>query len=66
MNEINLILTREDGETWLECITRLAKPHELEEDVIASYKVYVTQGMTEEHAAFHACYDWDVLPTSVK
>ena len=60
----NFSLHKREYETWAECVQRYGKPFHLDEDVLESFEVYTSSGMREDIAAFHACYDWDVLPTS--
>ena len=63
MQDISKQLERKEEETWAQCIHRLAAKYHLEEDVRESYSKFLEEGMTEAHAAFHACYEWDVLPS---
>jgi len=62
MQDIAIELQRKEDETWEQCIYRLASKYHLQEDVRISYTKFLEEGMTEAHAAFHACYEWDVLP----
>ena len=54
---------RRSYETWKQCIIRFAKPFGLQDDVLNSFHTYTNSGMKQELAAYHACYDWNVVPT---
>lgn len=64
MKDIAMALDRKENETWADCIHRLASKYHLEEDVRVSYSKFLEEGMQPAHAAFHACYEWDVLPNT--
>jgi hypothetical protein len=64
MQDISTQLDKKDNETWEQCINRLASRYHLQEDVRYSYNKFLNEGMTQAHAAIHACYEWDVLPRS--
>jgi len=59
---MTLILHREKGETWREAALRQAEKFGLQDDVAHSFDA--EKAVTEDEqaeAAFHACYEWDVL-----
>lgn len=57
---IGLRIKRTDDETWLECALRYGSKFGVEVEVREAYDHYITEGDTEEEAAFSACYDWDI------
>jgi hypothetical protein len=57
---VGLKITREEGESWLDCAMRYAKVFGLEEEVRRDYDEAIGRGLPEDEAAFEACYEWDV------
>lgn len=56
----NLLLRRNENETWLQAALRLAKPWGVEAEIQESYDSAIAEGISEAQAAFDACYDWDI------
>jgi len=56
----SLRLKRRPDETWKECAVRCAKSYGLDRIVGEFYDIFIEHGMSEERAAFSACYEWDV------
>jgi hypothetical protein len=55
-----LIVKRNEEETWLEAVVRLAAPYGLETEVREEYEDSIAQGQSEEQAALNAAIEWDV------
>jgi hypothetical protein len=55
-----LSITKKDDETWEECALRYASKHGMAEEVSASYKRALSDGLDEGDAALAACMDWDI------
>jgi hypothetical protein len=55
-----LVVTRFNGETWLQAARRLAQPYGLESEVTQSFEAARKEGATEEDAALYAAIEWDV------
>lgn len=62
---MKLVLKRLDGESWLQAAIRLSRQSDLEKEVRDSYRAFRAAGDNEMLAAWHACYDWDLLEAEV-
>lgn len=62
---MSLLLERLENETWRDAALRVAKQQHLEAEVAEAYDAYIKQGSQEAHAAWSACYEWDVLRPAV-
>ena len=60
MSDVSLGIIRNEGESWLDCAIRYAKPWGLDMEVLDEYDRNIKQGMSEADAALSACYEWDV------
>lgn len=56
----SLKITRNEGESWLQCALRYAKKYGVELEVQDAYNEHIASGSDEAEAAFDACYDWDI------
>lgn len=56
-----LIMSRNDTETWQECMFRYAEPYGLEDEVKSAFERFIDQGETEDMAAYYALAEWDLL-----
>jgi hypothetical protein len=57
-----LVLRRlDDNEDWKACALRYARKYGLEEEVGDAFRRLLQAGENPREAAFHACYEWDVL-----
>lgn len=59
-SDIGVGIRRDDDETWLACVIRMAAPYGLEEAVTEEYHDLIAAGRTEEEAALGAAMEWDV------
>lgn len=57
---IGLGIRRQDGETWLEAALRIAAKYGMAREVKEEYDELRQRGVSEEEAAWAACYEWDV------
>lgn len=60
MTEVGLGIRRKDGESWLDCALRSARPYGLEAEVREWYEGAVASGTPPDRAALEACLEWDV------
>ena len=56
-----LAATRKENESWREAVIRHAKPWGLQRDALKSFDSLVKKGWEQDHAAWGALYDWDLL-----
>lgn len=54
-----LVVRRNEGETWRECVIRYAKPHGLQAECLVEFDSATLAGEDEAQAAFDALYEWD-------
>lgn len=52
-------ISRNEGESWLDCALRYGRKFGLENEVQEQYDRYRALGDTEEEAAWGAVYEWD-------
>lgn len=57
---MGLGLKRLENETWYECAMRYAWEWGMEVEVDEWYTMYKEEGLSDEDAAFSACYEWDI------
>lgn len=55
-----LVIHRQVDEGWRDCARRYAEAYGLEQEVLYQFDELVEKGYEPRHAAFIACYDWDV------
>lgn len=53
-------ITRQKGETWLDCAKRSGAPYGLEQEIEAAYWKFIGEGTEDYNAALLACMEWDV------
>ena len=56
-----LCMTREEDESWHDCLMRIAEPWQLEFQVDALFQEYMDEGQSDKEAAFSAAYELDLL-----
>ena len=56
-----LAAKRKENESWRDMVIRYAKPWGLRIDALRSFDNLVKQGWEQNHAAWGALYDWDLL-----
>lgn len=56
-----LCMTREEDESWHDCLMRIAAPWQLEFQVDALFQEYMDEGQSDKEAAFSAAYELDLL-----
>lgn len=57
---VSIGVARAEGESWLECALRHARPYGLEDEIKAEFEANVRAGVPERDAARIACLEWDV------
>lgn len=55
-------ITKQPSETWREAVTRYSKPFGLETECLEMFDGQVEIGEREDMAAWHALYEWDLVP----
>lgn len=55
-------ISREEGESWRECVERIAKQAGLEVECLEEFDTRVAAGDGQSEAAFCALYEWDCCP----
>jgi len=58
---VGLYCKRNEGESWLDAVKRIAGKYGMEEDCVAAYCECIEAGESEELAAWNALYEWDCL-----
>lgn len=58
---MSLILIRQNGESWHDAGLRIAQKFGLDEEYERDYAKIISEGGSEEDAAFGACAEWDIL-----
>lgn len=56
---MSLVVRRNEGETWRECVARIASKEGLAAECLVEFDHYTTSGDDEAEAAFCALYEWD-------
>lgn len=58
---MSLVVRRNEGETWRECVQRVAGKYGLEGECLDIFDADVAVGTDEGTAAWGALYEWDCL-----
>lgn len=58
---IGLAVTRSEGESWRDCMVRIASAYGLEAECTAVFDRELSLGSEEGDAVWSALYEWDCL-----
>lgn len=55
-------ITKQAGETWRDAVIRYSTPYGLQTECLEMFDGQVEIGEREDRAAWHALYEWDLVP----